>query len=498
MNENTTITLSLISHTNVGKTTLARTLLRRDIGQVLDQPHVTDTSEAFPMIQTPQGDLLRLWDTPGFGDTARLLRRLEQSANPLGWFLSQVWDRFADRPLWCSQQAVRNIREEADLVLYLVNAAEDPAQARYVEMEMKILSWMGVPVITLLNQTGPPREPAAERADQDRWQTHLQAFPVVKQTLSLDAFARCWVQEGILLQEVEPLLPAAKQPAYQRLTASWRQQNMAVFHQSMHRLAVQLAEACADRETVADPSLTDHIRQVLASLLPASKQQLSPHETAMALLAERLDKRIREAMDHLIQLHGLEGRAAAEIFQRLRDHYATSRPLHQGVSAVLGGFVSGVLGGLVADLAAGGLTFGGGALVGGLLGAAGAGVAAKGYNILRGDTASTVRWSPPFIQGLIRSALLRYLAVAHYGRGRGHYKQSEYPAFWQTAVAESVSRREAQIQKLCERAKSPADAPKLVPDMQAQLASCAGELLTRFYPEAAQQWAVSSQQSAVS
>jgi len=37
----TDVTLSLISHTNVGKTTLARTLLRRDVGQVLDQPHVT-------------------------------------------------------------------------------------------------------------------------------------------------------------------------------------------------------------------------------------------------------------------------------------------------------------------------------------------------------------------------------------------------------------------------------------------------------------------------
>ena len=33
----TTVTLSLVSHTNVGKTTVARTLLRRDVGEVLDQ-----------------------------------------------------------------------------------------------------------------------------------------------------------------------------------------------------------------------------------------------------------------------------------------------------------------------------------------------------------------------------------------------------------------------------------------------------------------------------
>ena len=46
------ITLSLISHTNVGKTTLLRTLLRRDVGEVLDREHVTDHSEAHTLIET--------------------------------------------------------------------------------------------------------------------------------------------------------------------------------------------------------------------------------------------------------------------------------------------------------------------------------------------------------------------------------------------------------------------------------------------------------------
>ena len=99
------IALSLISHTNVGKTTLARTLLRRDIGEVRDRPHVTETADAFPLIETAHGDVLMLWDTPGFGDSARLLKRLKQSGNPLGWFLTEVWDRHVDRPFFSSQQA---------------------------------------------------------------------------------------------------------------------------------------------------------------------------------------------------------------------------------------------------------------------------------------------------------------------------------------------------------------------------------------------------------
>ena len=38
-----TINLSIVSHTNIGKTTLARTLLNRDIGEIADRAHVTET-----------------------------------------------------------------------------------------------------------------------------------------------------------------------------------------------------------------------------------------------------------------------------------------------------------------------------------------------------------------------------------------------------------------------------------------------------------------------
>ena len=128
--DRTPIALSLISHTNAGKTTLARTLLSRDVGEVRDAPHVTTEVASFPLVETADGDALILWDTPGFGDSARLARRLRQQGNPVGWFLSQVWDRFRDRPFWLTQKAVRNVRDQADVVLYLVNASEEPARRR--------------------------------------------------------------------------------------------------------------------------------------------------------------------------------------------------------------------------------------------------------------------------------------------------------------------------------------------------------------------------------
>ena len=79
-----TISLSLISHTNVGKTTLARTLLGRDVGEVRDEAHVTDSADEHTLVETPRRDRHRLRDTQGIGDSARLANRLEDYGEPIG------------------------------------------------------------------------------------------------------------------------------------------------------------------------------------------------------------------------------------------------------------------------------------------------------------------------------------------------------------------------------------------------------------------------------
>ena len=63
------IHLSLVSHTNIGKTTLARTLLSRDVGEVADRAHVTETTDEYVLARNAEGCELVLWDTPGFGNS---------------------------------------------------------------------------------------------------------------------------------------------------------------------------------------------------------------------------------------------------------------------------------------------------------------------------------------------------------------------------------------------------------------------------------------------
>jgi hypothetical protein len=473
----TTINLSLISHTNAGKTTLARTLLRQDVGEVRDAAHVTEVATGYVMLQAG-GDTLMLWDTPGFGDTARLLRRLKLSSNPIGWLVTQVWDRFRERPLWSSQQAVRNARENADVILYLVNASEDPGDAAYVAMEMEILAWIGKPVVLLLNQMGPPRHDADEEVE--RWRRHLSGTGVLQGALTLDAFVRCWVQERTLLDTVLPLLVPAKQPALARLTLAWEEANLARFRASMRILAGWLAATAVDREPVAERSWQDRASNILMKF---AKAETAEARRAMGKLAERLEDGTRTSTEELIHAHGLSGRATREVLRRLSDDYASSGPAREGYAAVLGGLASGALGGLAADVAAGGLTLGGGMIIGGILGALGAGALAHTYNVAQGDEGQAVRWSAPFFEGLVRSALLRYLAVAHFGRGRGDFEEGEHPPFWQEAIAQVLERRQPQVRQLWERGKR-GSAAEIAPDAEALLGACAAELLVRFYPEA--------------
>ncbi|MDE2297579.1 MAG: GTPase domain-containing protein, partial [Burkholderiales bacterium] len=247
------VALSLVSHTNAGKTTLARTLLGRDVGTVRDAPHVTEFADVYTMLESAQGERLLLWDTPGFGDSVRLVKRLRASANPLGWFVSEVWDRWRDRAFWASQQALRNVRDEADVLLYLVNAAESPEAAGYVAPEMELLGWTGKPVIVLLNQLGAPREAAFEAAEIERWRSHLAAYAHVKAVLPLDAFARCWVQEITLLRAIEAALGGAQRALMARLREAWQAQRLQTFDAAARALARSLARLAAAYQELPDP-----------------------------------------------------------------------------------------------------------------------------------------------------------------------------------------------------------------------------------------------------
>lgn len=486
VNDSDCITLSLVSHTNVGKTTLARTLLRKDVGEVRDEAHVTEISEAYLLIETA-GACLRLFDTPGLGDTARLLRRLRGESNPLGWLLSQVWDRFANRPLWCSQQAIRTARDAADVVLYLVNAGEEPEEAGYVRHEFDLLTWVDRPVLILLNQTGPARPPGgpgaeAEPADslEERWGEFARPWPIVRGVLSLDAFSRCWVLEGVLFRRIIPLLPEGKRPVMQRCLTAWNERNRALFHSSVRKMAAYVARAAADHEPLGPPRGN--------GLLPVGMPLPARGKSrAMAALRKRLEAGAGALVDALIADHGLDGHATVRLRESLQDFSLTgSAGLTPAWGAALGGVVSGALGGLAADLMAGGLTFGGGMVAGALLGALGGAGFTHAYQLVQGEDQPGIKWSEAFLRDLARQTVLRYLAIAHFGRGRGGYSEVELPEGWCSLVDGVLARFDDRLSAVWRTAaRDAAGRVEAQREMEGLLTRATEKVLAAGYPEAA-------------
>src|SRR5205085_10267346 len=125
--------------------------------------------------------------------------------------------------------------------------------------------------------------------------------------------------------------------------------------------------------------------------------------------------------------------------------------------------VSGALAGLSADVLSGGLTLGGGLLGGGVLGALGAAGLAHGVNRVRGTDRSWLAWKAEALMPMVDAALLRYLAVAHFGRGRGAWSEASAPAGWAAAVDAALAPHRAALAELWSRRAQPAAEAPLEP-----------------------------------
>ena len=132
----------------------------------------------------------------------------------------------------------------------------------------------------------------------------MHAWSIVKHVLPLDAFTRCWVQEGLLLEKVADVLPESGRPVMQRLLVEWQRRGRETFEQSVHRIAQYLAGAAADHERLAEE--------------PAGRNE---KRRAMRVLAMRLDQSTSDLMAALLDLHGLSGRFQEEARARLEEDF---------------------------------------------------------------------------------------------------------------------------------------------------------------------------------
>jgi hypothetical protein len=271
-----------------------------------------------------------------------------------------------------------------------------------------------------------------------------------------------------------------------RLVRAWNERNLRVFEQASQVMAEYLAEVATDREPIGCRS-GGAGSWILGALRDLRSVSRADRHRAMRALFDRVQAATRRLMDRLIELHELSGSSKAQIERRLEDvALSGNEAMNPTTGAIAGGLLSGALTGLVADIVHGGLTFGGGAVLGAILGGVGGYALGGAYRLATGPEPA-VHWQPGALDRLAGEALLRYLLVAHHGRGRGGYSDLEYPAHWVEAVEAQLKLRRDALHgawRLAAR-ESRASRAEVAERLRPMLHDTLRDLLRQRFPDAA-------------
>ena len=107
-----------------------------------------------------------------------------------------------------------------------------------------------------------------------------------------------------------------------------------------------------------------------------------------------------------------------------------------------------------------------------------------GLNRVKGVRHASARLSVAALQDLVAEALLQYLAVAHFGRGRGDYREGASPDHWVHAVVGAVTARAARWPSIVEAIRSDADGAPAQAELVDLVSGLALDLLATLYPQA--------------
>ncbi len=340
--------LAVVGHTNVGKTSLLRTLTRdAGFGEVSHRPSTTRHVEGARLSVDGEA-LLELYDTPGLEDAIALLDYLERLERPgerldgparLARFLdtSEARQRF--------EQEAKVLRQllASDAGLYVIDARE-PVLAKYRD-ELAVLAGAGKPLLPVLNFSSHPqqREPEWREALAHLGLHALVRFDTVAPPL--DGERRLYESLALLLENARGQL--------ERLILDHEAQTVARQAAGARLIAELLIDCAACRRSVASQAA------IAQGEINALHQAIRQREQACV---EALLRLYAFAQDDARagELPLLDGRWGDDLFNP-----ETLRQL--GVS--LGsGMAAGAAAGAGIDLLVGGLSLGAATLVGALAG----------------------------------------------------------------------------------------------------------------------------------
>ncbi|WP_122558330.1 DUF3482 domain-containing protein [Pseudomonas viridiflava] len=344
------IKLAVVGHTNVGKTSLLRTLTGDvTFGEVSHRPSTTRHVEGARLSVDGQATV-ELYDTPGLEDAIALLDYLERLDRPgerldgparLARFLegSEARQRF--------EQEAKVLRQllDSNAGLYVIDARE-PVLSKYRD-ELSVLASCGKPLLPVLNFV------SVQQHREPEWREALSRLGL-HALVRFDSVAPP-EDGGRRLYESLALMLESARPQLERLIEDQEKQRQAKRHSAARLIAEMLIDCAACRRSVE--TTPDQEKQAIEALRQAVRQ------------------REQQCVEALLKLHAF----------RKDDVTASDLPLMDGRWGddlfnpetlklmgvrVGGGVAAGAAAGAGVDLMVGGVTLGAAALVGAIAGGA--------------------------------------------------------------------------------------------------------------------------------
>ncbi len=340
--------LAVVGHTNVGKTSLLRTLTRDvSFGEVSHRPSTTRHVEGARLSVAGEA-LLDLFDTPGLEDAIALLDFMERLERPgerldgparLARFLdsNEARQRF--------EQEAKVLRQllHSDAGLYLIDARE-PVLAKYRD-ELAVLASCGKPLLPVLNFAN------AGHKQEDAWRDALGRLGL-HALVRYDTVAPPVDGERRLYESLALLLEKSRAPL-QRLIDDHQAQALARRDAAVQLIAELLIDCAACRHLVkAKPEL---------------------EQVALAQLHDSVRQREQRCVEALLRLYAFrpDDAQAANLpllNGRWGDDLFNPETLRQLGIKLGSGVAAGAAAGVGVDLLVGGLSLGAATLLGALAG----------------------------------------------------------------------------------------------------------------------------------
>jgi hypothetical protein len=448
------VQLCLLTHRAEDRAALLRVLIQ--------EPDIART-----LISSVHGDTLRFVDLSGSQAAPATSDRPDGKAAWVNRLRNAVFQRAGMHSNDFGDPRLRAVRDESDVVLQVAGEGPDLQAAK------QLVQWLGKPVLVLANR--PDTVQAEQPGLVARCQSESRDIPLVAGVLSFDVFARCWVQERVLLDAIGRCLPESKLPGFARIAGAWDDRNLARFGRSMAAVAEHLLFAARQVQEVPSGALS--VRSLVS--VAERQAQAQARQAAMDAVVRRLEVSAADMFARLRALHGVEEEAAGALQHRLEEKFVVQQSIDTPQAGMAGAATGAAMGASV-DLLVGGLTLGAATALGALVGGSAAFIAAAWKNRSTSSGSTVVQLSEAMMQAMVEAALLRYLAVAHYGRGPAGAGNELHP-FWKIDVVAAVEAHKPWLAPFWNAARSHPDEAH-AGDLARELEAITRKVLQTLYP----------------